>query len=284
MVPDISVAEFVTECLAVIGGLPPPATPAEEADMAQRTSKDWSTRESVSRKYRHPVLLTTTSIAQFATVINYKSMIVNSGGRAAAHLAFAPRNHGSAGDVQAVVAIWQKNGETWELGKGRDFFWIAPVIDFSTIAPARLSDGLGQVYRDVLGLCHWGAADTLLRIGIPASVATALLSANRPTAFDGLDNPAFRGARDGEVGVTAALSGLTVDVFKVDMRDPNIDGAPEWIAAPIAVSTGQLFWEYLGIPKMPECSSKASFHDAMLMALESTTPITRVLPELKSLV
>jgi hypothetical protein len=283
-IPDSSIAEFAADCLSTLAGSPAPKTPVEEADLALASAKEWDSRESASRKYRNPASLSGSGVAQFATVISYKSLIENSAGRSAAHLAFAPRDHGLAGDVEAIVVQWQKWGETWTLGKGRDFFWIAPVLDVSTLNASRLSDGLAQVYRDVLGLSHWGTANTLLRIGIPSGVAESMLVPRRPTAFDGLDNPAFRGACDGEVGAHPLASGFTVDIYKVDTHVPNIDGAREWISAPVVVATGQLFWEYLGVPKLGECLSQTVFHDAMLRGLERTTPISLALPYLKSVV
>lgn len=280
---DKAIKGFIDDCLSTFNAhTPVPTSKAELSDLALRSAKDWTTRAASSRANRYPVASTDVDASQFGTVIHYKTLVANA--RSSTHKTYAKRRATSANGLNALVAEWQKDGATWILGNGRDFFWIALPIDWSNVPGARLSQGVAQIYRDILGLCHWGKNDTLVRIIIPSDFAKGLTQIFRPTAFDGLDNPAFRAGRDGETNANADFHGQTVDIHKVTHRDATVDGVGEWICAPAGLPAANLFWEYLGVPDEPKCCNTRAFHKAMSVALGRATPMSAVLPFLKSCV
>jgi hypothetical protein len=279
-IPSTSVPSFVTDCLVAWNAAAPPASSAETHDLALRCVKDWGARASSSKNHRYAIAASTVKASQLSTVINYKTLVSNA--RRAVHRTYSARRHCSADDLNAVIAEWTTDTVHWTFGKDRDFFWLSPIIDLSMFPSSRLSSGIAQIYRDFLGLCHWGAHDYLIRVAIPASTPPSALTWFRPSAFDGLDNPAFRAACDGETKMTALPHGRTADIAHVQAHATNIDGAIEWICMPLELRADSVVWDYLGRPKLPQCSTEVDFHDSMLAALAITTPMNVVLPFLKA--
>ncbi len=209
--------------------------------------------------------------AQYAVIVPVDRVLKNAA--STAPLTYVPRRISKQTDFDVLLTEWLKLRETWTLGFPKDYFWLARPVDHSRIEPQRLVKGLAQFHIENLGLCHFGKKHTLVRVLVPASMTGGKVQLCRPTALDGVANPAFRAATDTEVNAPSTQPGTTIDLRRVRSRARTIDGQNEWLCESMTVAATELFWEFLGEPVDDACIDDENLHSQVLKNLQKTTPL-----------
>jgi hypothetical protein len=267
---DNPIRDFLDKCVAQHGGqmlINPTETPSK---MALIVATQWTTRSSLVSTNEFPSPASTIEPIQFATVINCEE--VERSAAAIKVATFGPRKLTTQSEFHSVIKEWVKCGDTWTFGKGRNYFWLARPVDSSQMTDSRNAHGFARFHRDTLGLCHYGKVHRLVRVLIPASLAISTMPLLRPTAFDGIDNPAFLAATDKEIFAPASQPGTTLDLhFRSDPA--SILGQHEWLSKPLTVAAGAVVWDFLGSPGDSALSADPIFHKDVLSMLSRETPI-----------
>lgn len=173
-----------------------------------------------------------------------------------------------------------KNVSAIQCWPGRPYFWLT-----NSVLNNKVDKGsnLAQLYRDRLGLCHYGKNDNLLLVSINSKkLEQPIQTLFRPTAINGIDNPAFLAARDNECNAPAQLPGVTRDLNPSVEKEP-IYGVDEWLCRPVIFKVAESSWLFLGKPIDNPCSDNEQFHKNILSHLKKTTPISVALNYLNSL-
>lgn len=232
----------------------------------------WNTRSILVAGNMFPSPPSTQDPIQFASILPVDAVTRNaSSAKAATYSAWKVRNQT---DFDVLIKEWLRDAAIWKFGLGKDYFWLARPVDFSSIPSSRLAKGLAQYHLETLGLCHFGKKNSLVRVLVPAALTVGVSPLLRPTALDGIDNPAFRAAADSEVTPPAAQPGSTIDLELVRSNAPTVDGQHEWLGKPLNIPATSVAWEFLGVPDEATCKNKTSFHAQVLQQLEKSTPLS----------
>ncbi|MBY0579697.1 MAG: hypothetical protein K2P57_11705 [Burkholderiales bacterium] len=261
---DACTSKYLAHFASSVGDLP--------KEVALNVATYWNTRSILVAGNMFTSPPSTQDPIQYATILSVDAVTRNaSSAKAATYSAWKVRNQP---DFDVLIKEWLRGGAMWTFGLGKDYFWLARPVDFSSIHPARLAKGLAQYHLETLGLCHFGNKNSLVRALVPAALTVHVSPLLRPTALDGIDNPAFRAAADSEVAPPAAHPGSTIDLELVRSNAPTADGQHEWLGKPLAILATSVVWEFLGVPVDATCNEDSSFHAQVLQQFEKNTPLS----------
>ncbi len=258
------------------------ASPSEPTtEIAIRVATTWTVRSSLVAGHRYKSPTCAQEPAQFATIIPVDVFTRNAS--SAKHVTYSKRKISSESEFNATLQVWLSDGANWEFGKDRMYFWVARPIDFSKVEGSRLANGMCQYQWEAFGLCHLGNHQRLVRALIPAKLAEPRFPLFRPTALDGIDNPAFRACTDSETAPPCG-PGTALDLLLVvSSPSGNVDGQNEWLCDPLVVDATSVAWEFLGPPLDTQCSADPNFHKKVREQMEIKTSLAAALTMLKSL-
>jgi hypothetical protein len=252
---------------------------SEEFEAIVRASRSWQVRQRSSRQTRRDIDKADVDPTGISTVAHLWSVLGSL--TDAANSVYADRRKQDADDFREFVGGLLRGDQSWKFGRSRDYSWMASSLDVST----RIADRAGrpaQLHCDVLGLCHFGSGEVLVRLTIANRGVNAIPRYYRPMAFDGLDNAAFRSTRDGESAASLETHGTTVDLSKVHARDRDVDGTREWLCEPTEIRAADITWEFLGSPSSTATQGLPSFQDAMFEVLGGQSMLAEAMPLLRS--
>lgn len=267
-----TVKDFLDVCSAKY--LAKIATPAIDPpeDVALLVAMQWDSRSALVGGNLFTSPPTTHDPIQYAVILPIDTVTRDaSSAKVATYSARKVRNQP---EFDALIKEWLLDAAMWAFGLGKKYFWLARPANFASTPPARLSKGLAQYHLETLGLCHFGDKDSLVRVLVPAALTVGVSPLLRPTALDGIDNPAFRAAADFEVAPPAAQPGSTIDLELVRSNAPTVDGQHEWLREPLTIPATSVVWEFLGVPAETPCKFEASFHAQVLQQYEKSTPLS----------
>lgn len=275
------VRKFLDDCVAsnakAVATFPSEST----EEIALRVATDWTVRAALVFNYRFQSPACASEPAQFATILPVDIFTRNA--TSAKHVTYSSRRISSEPEFNATLKIWLKDRATWEFGKDRMYFWMARPIDNSVIDPSRLNRGLCQYHCEVFGLCHLGSHQRLVRALIPAKLTEPQFPLFRPTALDGIDNPAFRASTDIENTAPPSGPGTALDLLLVNNTLGCVDGQNEWLCKPLQVEATSVIWEFLGPPADAPCSADLNFHERVRKQIEIASPLAHALDRLKNM-
>lgn len=262
-----AVKEFLTLCATDFYNLSVTSS-TNKADLALQVATKWTNRSALISKYKF-AYPGTDRPAQFTTILPVEKITASA--PAARHVTYGSRKISKQFELEALLEEWMSSSSpNFDFGKGKAYFWVARMIDTSLTDVARLPDGFAQICRDTLGLCHLGNSNTLVRAIIPAAHLTSYGALLRPTAFDGLDNPAFMSALPSEMNPPPLQPGTTLNLhFRADRS--KYSGQNEWLCPPVTLPAAQVVWDFLGAPKEAAIAEDKNFHAQVRELYELTT-------------
>jgi len=268
--PD-AVKDFLDACITkYLANITPSAIDPPE-EVALLVAMRWDTRAALIGRNLYSSLPSTRDPIQYAVILPIDTVTRDASSSKAA--TYSDRKVRNQPEFDALIKEWLLDGAMWSFGLGKKYFWLARPADFASTPPARLSKGLAQYHLETLGLCHFGNKDGLVRALVPA-LAVGPSPLLRPTALDGIDNPAFRAAAVFEVAPPAGQPGSTIDLGLVRSNAPTVDGQDEWLREPLTIRATLVVWEFLGVPAETCCKFDASFHAQVLHQYEKSTQLS----------
>jgi len=285
LIPKSSFQQFLDECVAILDTELPTVDDTDKPEALVRCLRRFTSRASVMRGCAR-LALEACEVIPVITVLRTREFFYEEPQRT--HEIYETRKGkiDSPEELRSALANWSSSRPSWHFGKDRDFFWVAPLGDlpppFDQPQASGYVDPLAaQSHRDQLGLSHYGRSDgPLLRAIISPDDGQAALTFYRPTAYDGLDNPAFRAACDDETLETTPAHGRTVVLPAVKSRLQNVDGTREWICPSQEVPWEYIAFDFLGELDDSPCAEDERFHAAMLAVLSRKIPCDVVAAEL----
>ncbi len=279
LIGDDAFGGFLRQCSSDFDSEAPKHPGEEPAMIALAAARNWSARALASRSSRRAVGPENLDRAGVSTVSHLWAVVREFNEEAGA--TYFDRRTRSSDDFSELVRTLVRGKRSWRFGKGRDYCWIASVLDSSTKVSSRT--GLpAQLHRDLLGLCHFGRDDVLVRLAMTSKAMMRVTSFYRPMAFDGADNPAFRATCDDETISRQHPYGMTVDLHKLDRREPDVNGTREWLCAPTDVPAEEITWDFLGIPNSKATRDDPSMHRRMYRALGGRPALRSALARLST--
>ena len=210
----VAVQNFMDACIAkylahfpVATGDPPKVDFPKDENVALHVAVQWGTRSAIvdGNLFQSPP--STKDPIQYAVILPIDTVTRDaSSARVATYSARKVRNQS---EFDALIKEWLLDDPIFPFGLGKKYFWLARPVDSASTDFARLSKGLAQFHLETLGLCHFGNTHTLARALMPAKITVGVSPLLRPTALDGIDNPAFRAAADSEKASPPKQPGLT---------------------------------------------------------------------------
>lgn len=264
-----SIRDFLDNCVTQYQANVRSRPSEEPSKLALTVATQWTTRSVMVAANEYTSPASTIEPTQFATVIDCAA--VEHCAAAARVLTFSRRKLANQTEFDSVIKEWVVGDDSWTFGEGRNYFWMAKPVDSSKIPGERNAQGAARFHRDKLGLCHYGKKFRLVRVLIPATLAKTSAALLRPTAFDGIDNPAFLAASDAERAGPPTQPGTTLDLhFRIDITATL--GQDEWLSKPLTVAAGAVIWDFLGAPADDALNEDPDFHRAVVSILSATTP------------
>ena len=273
------VCSYFEDCSTELAAQAGSYGPSEVAVVIVRVSRSWQARERSSRRTRRRVQGAEVDATGVSTVAHLWSVLRQF--KMATNSTYFDRNNPTADDFREFVDKVVGDNDHWRVGGERDYCWLASAMDTSMHVSKR--DGtLAQLHCDILGLCHFGAGDNLVRLSVSHRGVTTVREYYRPNAFDGLDNAAFRATRESESADSLDTHGMTVDINKVRECQSNVDGTREWLGQSTDLPARDIVWEYLGSPTLPASKDAPAFHRQMFDVLGGQAAFDSALPYLQA--
>lgn len=270
---------FLRQCSSNFDSEAPKHPGEVPSTIALAAARTWGARALASRSSRRAVDPEYMDQAGVSTVSHLWAVVREFNEEAGA--TYFDRCTRSSDDFSELVRTLVRGRRSWHFGKGRDYCWVASVLDASTKVSSRT--GLpAQLHRDLLGLCHFGHDDILVRLAMTSKAMTRVPRFYRPMVFDGADNPAFRATCDDETTSHQHPYGMTVDLHKLDARESDVNGTREWLCAPADVPAEEITWDFLGAPHSKSTRDDPLMHRRMYRALGGRPALLSALDRLRT--